>query len=167
MRMAAGGEGKDMLAKAVLAESGTKLGDLFGPSKTVISMDIKPKPYRLVLCGENQEVYVFDGAPFKHAKTITQHSNFVNKVAFRPDGKLFVTVSSDKTIIIHDSDTLEPVKKIEKAHGKGIMDVNWVNETTIATCSTDNEVKFWNIESGETVRTLNANPDGKERVENQ
>lgn len=52
-RIAAGGEGKDMLAKAVLADSGTKIGDLFGPSKTVTSMDIKQKPYRLVLSGEN------------------------------------------------------------------------------------------------------------------
>ena len=42
-----------MLAKAVLAESGTKVGDLFGPSKTVLSIDVKQKPYRLVLCGEN------------------------------------------------------------------------------------------------------------------
>lgn len=69
-RIAAGGEGQDMLAKAVLADSGTKIGDLFGPSKAVNSITIRPKPYRLVLCGENNEVYVFDGAPFKHAKTI-------------------------------------------------------------------------------------------------
>lgn len=151
-RLTAGGEGKDMLAKAVLADSGTKIGDLFGPSKAVTSMDIKQKPYRLVLSGENQEVYVFDGVPFKHAKTITQHTNFVNKVAFRPDGKVFVTVSSDKTIILHDSETLDVIRKIEKAHSKGIMDVNWIDEQTIVTCSTDNEIKFWNIEQGVEVR---------------
>ena len=138
MRIAAGGDGKDMLAKAVLADSGTKVGDLFGPSKTVTSIDLKQKPYRLVLSGENQEVYVFDGVPFKHTKTINLHTNFVNKVAFRPDGKVFVTVSSDKIIAFHDADTLEIIRKIEKAHGKGIMDVVWVDEKTIATCSTDN-----------------------------
>lgn len=86
VRISAAGEGKDMLAKAVLAESGTKIGDLFGPTKTVMSMDIRPKPYRLVMCGENQEVYVFDGAPFKHAKTLKDHTNFVNKVSFKPEG---------------------------------------------------------------------------------
>lgn len=31
-RLAAGGEGKDMLVKAVLADSGTKIGDVFGPA---------------------------------------------------------------------------------------------------------------------------------------
>jgi|LauGreDrversion4_2_1035121.scaffolds.fasta_scaffold175369_2 WD40 repeat protein len=152
-RLAAGGEGKDMLAKAVLADSGTKIGDLFGPSKTVLSVDLKPKPYRLVLSGENNEVYVFDGVPFKHAKTINQHTNFVNKVAFRPtDGAVFVTVSSDKSIILHDSESLEVIRKIEKAHNKGIMDVNWVDSSTIATSSTDNEIKFWNIETGSEIR---------------
>ena len=166
-RMAAGGEGKDMLAKAILADSGTKIGDIFGPSKPVLSLDIKPKPYRLILSGENNEIYLFDGAPFKHTKTITQHTGFVNKVAFRPDGKVFVTVSSDKSIVLHDTETMEVIRKIEKAHNKGIMDINWVDDQTIVTCSTDNEVKFWNIEAGSEIRSLHPNEDGKEKVENQ
>ena len=80
LRLSAGGEGKEMFAKAVIADSGSKLGDLFGPTKTVNPMDLKPKPYRLALSGENYEIYVFDGVPFKHTKTIHVHSNFVNKI---------------------------------------------------------------------------------------
>lgn len=38
------------------------------------------------MCGENQEIYVFDGAPFKHAKTLKDNTNFVNKVSFKPEG---------------------------------------------------------------------------------
>ena len=52
LRIAAGGEGKDVFAKALISESGTKVGDLFGPSKTVITLDVRPKPYRLVMGGE-------------------------------------------------------------------------------------------------------------------
>lgn len=40
-RILAAGEGKDMFAKAILVDSGNKVGDLYGPSKTVITMDIK------------------------------------------------------------------------------------------------------------------------------
>jgi WD40 repeat protein len=69
-RLAAAGEGKDLFAKAILADSGSKIGDLFGPTKTVTTMDIKQKPYRLIMSGENYEIYVFDGVPFKHAKTL-------------------------------------------------------------------------------------------------
>ena len=117
-----------MFAKAVLAESGSKVGELYGPTKNVISIDIKQKPYRLIMSGESFEVYVFDGVPFKIAKTLKDNTNFINRVAFRPDGKQFVSVSSDKTIIVYDTETLEQVKKIEKAHNKGIMDVCWIDD---------------------------------------
>ncbi len=70
LRIAAAGEGKDAFAKAVLAESGTKVGDLFGPSKPINSIDIKSKPYRLIMAGEGYEIYSFDGVPFKAFKTI-------------------------------------------------------------------------------------------------
>jgi hypothetical protein len=40
-RIAAAGEGKDSFAKAVLADSGTKIGDLFGPSKNITTIDIR------------------------------------------------------------------------------------------------------------------------------
>ncbi len=108
-RISAAGEGKDMFAKAVLADSGSKIGDLFGPSKTVIAMDIRPKPYRLILGGEGSEMYAYDGVPFKHIKTIHAHSSFVNRIMFSPNAKHFVSVSSDKNIIIHNSETLEVV----------------------------------------------------------
>jgi WD40 repeat protein len=53
------------------------------------------------------------------------------------------------------------VKKIDKAHSKGIMDVNWLDDNRIATCSSDNEVKEWNIVEGDgkELRTLNPNAD--------
>lgn len=110
---------------------------------------------------------MFDGVPFKHAKTINLHTNFVNQVAFRPDGKVFMSVSSDKTIAFHDSETLEVIRKIEKAHTKGIMDASWVDDRTVVTCSTDNTIKYWNFEDGAEIRSLNLYGDGKEAVEHQ
>jgi WD repeat-containing protein 1 (actin-interacting protein 1) len=145
-----GGEGKDAYAKAVITESGTKQGDLFGPTNTVNSIDVKGK--RLIIGGENQEVFVFDGVPYKFTKTIKTHTNFINKVAFRADGKFFISVSSDKSIVLYDTETLEVVRKIDKAHNKGIIDAIWINDAEIVTCSSDNEVKYWNIETGAPIR---------------
>jgi WD40 repeat protein len=76
------------------------------------------------------------------------HTNFINKVAFRPDGKFFISVSADKSIILYDTESLEVVRKIDKAHNKGILDAVWINDSDIMTCSSDNEIKFWNIETG-------------------
>lgn len=149
--ISAGGDGKDQFAKAILAESGTKQGDIFGPSKRVITIDLKqtgPKTQKLLVGGEGNEICVFDGVPFKFTKTLRDQTGFVNKVSFRPDGLFFVSVSADKSVVIYDTQTLEVVRKIDKAHNKGIIDVVWLNDSTIATSSSDNDVKYWSIETG-------------------
>jgi len=83
---------------------------LIGPGKTLLSADIKKKPYRLLLAGEEKDIYVFDGVPFKYVKTLSLHSNFINKVSFNPSGDKFVSVSNDKSINLVDASSLEVIK---------------------------------------------------------
>jgi WD40 repeat protein len=111
-----------------------------------------PKTVRLLLGGEDNSIIVMDGTPFKFVKTLKGHTGFVNKVAFRPDGMFIVSVSADKSIVIYDSDTLEVVRKIDKAHTKGIIDVAWISDSLIATSSSDNLIKYWNVETGEEIK---------------
>jgi hypothetical protein len=80
------GEGKDLFAKAVVFDTGSKVGDLNGPTKGLLAVDIKQKPYKLIMGGENYEVYVYDGLPFKLTKTLHPHQHFVNSLAFNKDG---------------------------------------------------------------------------------
>jgi hypothetical protein len=42
-----------LFAKAIVFDSGSKVGDLNGPTKGILAVDIKPKPYRLIMGGEN------------------------------------------------------------------------------------------------------------------
>lgn len=49
-------------------------------------MAIKNKPYRLIMGGTNQEIFVYDGAPFKYVKTLNINSHFVNALAFNQSG---------------------------------------------------------------------------------
>jgi WD repeat-containing protein 1 (actin-interacting protein 1) len=126
-----------------------------------------PKTIKLLVAGENNEISVFDGAPFKFTKTLREHTGFINKIAFRQDGIFFASASADKSVVIYDTETLEVTKKIDKAHTKGIIDLVWVNDNTIATASSDNIVKHWNVDTGAEFKTLNPNFDGKEKIENQ
>lgn len=50
-RLTAGGDGKDNFAKAIAFDTGSKVGDLNGPSKGVLTIDIKPKPFRMIISG--------------------------------------------------------------------------------------------------------------------
>lgn len=61
-------------------------------------------------------------------------------------------MSSDKSFVVHDSESLEVVKKVDGAHGKGIMDFAWLDDNTLATCSTDNLVKYWRVDEGAELR---------------
>jgi WD40 repeat protein len=85
-RIAGVGEGKDIFAKAVVATTGSKAGDLNGPTKELLSVAIRPKPYRLVMGGANHDIFAYDGVPFKYTKTLNVHSHFVNALAFSKDG---------------------------------------------------------------------------------
>jgi len=97
-------------------------------------------------------MYAFDGAPFKHVKTIHSHQNFVNRISFSPDGKHFASASSDKSVVIHDSETMEQTQKIEKAHSKGVMDLAWLGNDMIMTCSTDNTLKIWQSDDASDIK---------------
>ena len=63
-----------------------------------------------------------------------------------------MSVSSDKSIIVYDSDSTEVLQKIEKAHNKGIIDAAWIDEDMIMTASTDNTLKIWNAQDGSEIK---------------
>lgn len=92
--------------------------------------------------------------PFKPDKSVTdQHTHFVNQVRFSPDGTKFASASSDKNVVLFNSDSAEVIKKIEGAHSKGILDLAWLDDENFMTCSSDNSIKLWN-QNGEVHKTL-------------
>mmetsp|Transcript_3605 Transcript_3605/g.2655 ORF Transcript_3605/g.2655 Transcript_3605/m.2655 type:complete len:214 (-) Transcript_3605:903-1544(-) len=163
-RICGAGEGKDFFAKAVAFDTGSKVGDLLGPSKSVLCAAMKQKPYRLVLGSENQGLYVFDGVPFKAAKSLdSAHSNFITSVAFNKAGSQFLSASLDKSFAVYDAASCEVLAKVDKAHAKGVMDAMWIDDIRIATCSTDGTVKLW--EEAKELKVMAV--DENEKVDNQ
>lgn len=165
-RIIAVGNGQGVYSKGLNADTGSKVGDQLPATKALYSVDIKKKPFKVVAGGENYHIFEQTGVPFKNGKTITdQHTHFINRVRFNDQGNLFATASSDKSVVIFDSETVEPTKKIETAHSKGILDLNWLDDENFMTASSDNTVKIWNV-SGEVHKTLQVSQDD-EKVELQ
>lgn len=126
-------------------------------------MDIKPsKPSKCVLSGEDKEIQVFKGPPYKLEKSIQKiHAGFVTKIAFTPwdEGAHFITVSQDKSLKVHNSETYETVLEHAGLHTMGINDFCFTeNANEIVTCSSDRTVKVWRVnfetKALEEVRTL-------------
>ena len=50
----------------------------------------------MITGSEDKNVGYYDGPVFKLNKNFNDHTGFINCTRFRPDGKTFVSVSSDK-----------------------------------------------------------------------
>lgn len=79
------------------------------------------------------------------------HAGFIQKLAFTPmdDGKHFLTVSADKSIKIHNSDTYECVLDQQGVHTMGINDFSFGQidgQWHVVTCSSDRTCKLFPFE---------------------
>jgi len=61
VRLAAVGDGRDFYMKVIMAESGTKMGDISGPTLNAHSADMKKidKTTYLAVCGADNSTYIY------------------------------------------------------------------------------------------------------------
>ena len=148
-RMVAVGEGRDSFGAAFLVDGGSTVGSVAGHTKTITACDFrKERPFRIVTSSEDQEVNFYEGPPFKFKLAQKGHSNIVNCVRYSPSGDQFVSVSSDKQILLYDGKTGEKTGQIPCDHAGSLYSIAWSPcGKKLATASADKTVKIWNVES--------------------
>lgn len=129
--------------------------EIKGHSLRALTCAYKPnRPYKLYTGSEDTTINSYVVSGYSLNKQIKTHKGFVNCARASADGKHLVTVSVDKTIVIHNIETDEPVKTIENAHDGTIYSLSWFPDgSKFATCSADKTVKVWSAE-GELLSTL-------------
>lgn len=91
LAMTGQGTGK---ARICTVDSGTDMGTMKPMSKTGLAVAASAgAPSGFAFAGEDKQVLVYTEKPAKLAAACTEHTGFVNAVAFSPDGKFLVTVS--------------------------------------------------------------------------
>lgn len=82
---------------------------------------------------------------------VAAHTLHINHIAFNPNGKLFATVSMDKTIKIWDTEKFQLLKVIDKAKLDGhLSSVNkclWMDDETLLSGSDDRTIMMWKVEN--------------------
>ena len=82
------------------------------------------------------------------------HQNFVNAVAFHPDGTMLASVSSDKTIKLWSVPGGKLLKTL-KGHKLTIYSVAFhPNGKMLASASMDKTIKLWSVPRGKLLKTL-------------
>jgi WD40 repeat protein len=104
---------------------------------------------------------------------LTGHSEFINGVAFSPDGKILASSSDDETIILWDVASRQPIGKPLVGHGDFVTSVAFSPDgKTLASGGWDKRVFLWDITSrrpigeplrpqGHDVKAVAFSPDGR------
>lgn len=157
------GEGKKS-SHCFMWDSGTSCGNISGHNGAVNAVAHSPeRPYRAVTAGEDYSLQFFNGVPYKHNRSLKDHTNFVNCVRYSPKGGTFASVGSDKKIFVYDGKTGDMVGELkdgETGHSGGILSVSYSPDgDKIMTASADKTVKFWDLEAQKLISTYNAGND--------
>ena len=116
------------------------------------------RPFRAATGSDDQSVVFMHGPPFKFNKSMKDHhTNFVQGVAFSPDGERLVSVGSDRKIFLWDGKTGDLVSQVEdkdNSHKGSVFGVSWSGDSKkFVTASGDQTVKVWDLESQKCAQT--------------
>ncbi len=93
----------------------------------------------------------------KEIKSLEGHSGAVNSIDMSADGKLLVSGSDDKTVIIWDLTTGKE-KFVLKGHNWKVTSVQFSYDAKyVVSASNDGETRIWDAETGTEIKTLETN----------
>lgn len=92
-------------------------------------------------------------------KTYQGHTGPILKVAASQDGKYVVTAGADRRMIVHDAETLKPIRAFSQ-HRDAVTGLAFRRGTNqIYSCSKDRTVKVWSLDELAYVETLFGHQD--------
>lgn len=99
-------------------------------------------------------ITIHTGEDYQTTSRTKPHNQFINTLAFSPDKKNMVSISSDKTIVFYD-ENVKKVKDIQKAHKGSIYSCSWSPcSKYLLTASAGKTCKTWDVESGKSIKTF-------------
>jgi WD40 repeat protein/serine/threonine protein kinase len=118
-----------------------------GHSASARHIVFSPDGQRLVSCGEDGKVIVWDFLARQRIATLMGHQGWVNWVDYSSDGKSFATAGQDQTVIVWDATTLQRAAVLRE-HRSGVNmiafspDGKWL---VSASADNDQRLIIWEV----------------------
>ena len=137
------GDARGESAKAFAVNGGNTIGEIKGHQKPIASIDFRPtRPFRVVSGGQDSQINLHEGPPFKFAKGVSAgFQNVVTCVKFSPGGDLCAATSSAPAVQLVQGQTGDAAGEIKTDHKGTVMSVDWAADgSAVVTASADKSV---------------------------
>ncbi len=134
--------------------NGAYLHTLEQHSDSVLSVMFSPDGQRLASGSWDHTVKIWNAANWECLHTLEGHKDRVLSVAFSPDGNTIASSSYDYTVRFWDTHNGKHIKTLE-GHSNRVWSVAFSPNGQTLASSSENEIKLWDVETGECVKSLN------------
>ena len=112
-------------------------------------------------------IYLWDAHTGEFLRTLTEHTTDINSIAYSPDGATLASGIDDGTIQLWDTDTGNPKTTLtHTTDSKGVWSVVFSpnGKTLISTDYADDLIRFWDVATGERLKTIKNPPDTPNQI---
>jgi len=158
----------------VLGASDVEVFAQLGHNDVIPSIAVSPDGKRLVSCGWDKLIKIWDIETGREIKTLSGHEGWVWSVCYSPDSRHVLSGAADGTMRLWDV-TTGHVQRVFYGHTHQVLAVTFTPDGKYALSgSGDETIKMWDVSTGEElktfaghhdmVRALAVSPDGRYAV---
>ncbi len=159
--VAAGGEaGKIGLAAVYDVQSGDRLGEFGKTFDNMLACDISLDHTQVAVGGPNKKVKVFNTVDGELQYEITKHTDWIQSVAFSPDGWFLATGDRSGGVYVWQAETGRDVHNL-RGHTGAVNSMDFRPDSqALATAGADGQIYVWEMQDGNNIKKWGAHGSG-------